>query len=89
MASTGHTRSRSPGWRFLVVFLGFALIGTFLLATEHRAHALGALPLLLILLLCPLMHFFMHRGHGRHGSSAEAGPGAHSGRNDRVEPHRH
>ena len=23
---------------------------------------------LLMLLICPLMHFFMHRGHGSHGS---------------------
>ncbi len=34
----------------------------FLLA-EHRAHFIAVLPFL-ILLLCPLMHIFMHRGHG-------------------------
>ena len=49
----------------LIVFLGTA--GFFLL-TEHKAHLLGALPFL-IFLLCPLMHIFMHKGHGgRHGS---------------------
>jgi hypothetical protein len=46
----------------LVVFLA---IGLFYLYTEHRAHLLGALPYLL-LLACPLMHIFMHRGHGKH-----------------------
>jgi len=46
-----------------------AIAGYFLVA-EHRAHLLGALPFLL-LLACPLMHIFMHRGHGaghRHSS---------------------
>ncbi len=44
-----------------------ALIGAVLyfLLTEHRAHFMYALPYL-ILLLCPVMHIFMHRGHGEH-----------------------
>ena len=46
----------------LVVFLA---ISVFYLYTEHRAHLLGALPYLL-LLACPLLHVFMHRGHGKH-----------------------
>ena len=45
----------------------FIIIGGFFLWAEHRAHIMGALPYL-ILLLCPLMHFFMHRGHGGHGN---------------------
>ena len=49
----------------LIVFLGVA--GFFLL-TEHRAHVLGYLPFL-IFLLCPLMHIFMHKGHGKQGSN--------------------
>ena len=49
----------------LVVFL--AVAGFFLLA-EHKAHVLGYLPFV-ILLLCPLMHIFMHKGHGKHGSN--------------------
>lgn len=47
------------------VFIGFVLVAGFLLFTEHRAHVLGALPYLL-LLTCPLMHLFMHHGHGHH-----------------------
>lgn len=48
------------------VFWGFVAVAGFFLFTEHRAHLLGWLPYLL-LLACPLMHFFMHGGHGGHG----------------------
>ncbi|MCQ4143421.1 MULTISPECIES: DUF2933 domain-containing protein [Vogesella] len=51
------------------VFIGFVLVAGFLLFTEHRAHVLGALPYLL-LLACPLMHLFMHHGHGHHHGGA-------------------
>jgi hypothetical protein len=47
------------------VLMGFLAIAAFFLFTEHRAHLLGALPFLL-LALCPLLHFFGHRGHGGH-----------------------
>ena len=49
-------RSRSG-----LVYFGFAAIALFFLWEEHKAHLLGALPYIL-LLLCPLMHFF-HGGH--------------------------
>ncbi len=52
--------------RAALVLLGFAVIAGALLLTEHRAHVLGAL-IYLPLLLCPLMHMFMHGGHGGHG----------------------
>ncbi|MBY8097198.1 DUF2933 domain-containing protein [Vibrio fluvialis] len=44
-----------------------ALIGaaSYFLLTEHREHVFEYLPYL-ILLLCPVMHLFMHHGHG-HG----------------------
>jgi len=29
---------------------------------------------LLLLLACPLMHIFMHHGHGGHGNHHESGP---------------
>lgn len=51
---------RTPGGFAL---LGFAAIAAFFLLAEHRAHALGWLPWL-ILLACPLLHVFMLRGHG-------------------------
>jgi hypothetical protein len=47
------------------VLLAFLAIAGFALFTEHRAHALGVLPWLL-LLACPLLHVFMHGGHGGH-----------------------
>lgn len=49
--------------------LGLIVIGAvaaYFLLTEHLAHLNGALPFVL-LLACPLMHVFMHHGHGGHG----------------------
>jgi len=45
----------------LLITLALAALGAYLLAT-HTGHVLLALPYLL-LLACPLMHLFMHRGH--------------------------
>lgn len=59
---------RSRGGMALLVV---ALVGGFLLFTEHRAHVLGALPYLL-LIACPLMHVFMHHGH-HHGGQPHHG----------------
>ena len=56
----------------LIVFLAIA---AFFLLTEHTAHTFGYLPYAL-LLLCPLMHLFMHRGHG--GEHAPGGRDAES-----------
>jgi hypothetical protein len=60
----GFWRSRAG-----LAAIGFLLIGASLLLFEHWLHVLGYLPFLL-LLLCPLLHLFMHRssGHGGHGS---------------------
>lgn len=46
-----------------LVALAFFAIAAFFLLTEHRAHLFDPL-LFLLLLACPLLHFFMHRGHG-------------------------
>lgn len=62
--------------------IGLVIIGAvagYFLLTEHLAHVLGALPFLL-LLSCPLMHVFMHHGHGSHGhhhdgNDQPSGPG--------------
>ncbi|MDP3845573.1 MAG: DUF2933 domain-containing protein [Pseudomonas sp.] len=57
--------------RYRWVFWGFVGIAGFFLLAEHRAHLLGILPYLL-LAACPLMHLFMHHGHGhRHGPRAD------------------
>ena len=55
-----------------IAFCVFLAIVGVLLWMEHRAHILGALPLLLPLLICVGMHLFMHRGHGGHGGDGDA-----------------
>lgn len=64
MAGKDDSRRKNIFTGQRMVLLLLIIIGGFFLWTEHRAHVLGALPYL-ILLLCPLMHFFMHRGHGK------------------------
>lgn len=57
-----------PFWRsrYALGLLVFGAVAAYFLLSEHRAHFFGALPFLL-LLACPLMHVFMHHGHGGHG----------------------
>jgi len=64
----------TPWWRtpFGLVLCGFLAVGAFFLITEHTAHVFGALPFLL-LAACPLMHLFMHHGHGGHGGHSHGG----------------
>ena len=57
---------RSPAGLTLLVA---AAVGGFYLITEHTAHLFGVLPYLIIL-ACPLMHMFMHHGHG-HGQHGD------------------
>ena len=59
------------GSRYAIGFLVLGAIATYFLLSEHRAHFIGALPLLL-LLACPLMHVFMHGGHGGGHAGREA-----------------
>jgi hypothetical protein len=76
----GATRSAAAIKSHAVTFAvcGFLAVAAFFLWTEHRAHLLGVLPYLL-LLLCPVFHLLMHRGHG-HGQHQD-----HShGRQDRA-----
>jgi drug/metabolite transporter superfamily protein YnfA len=58
-------------WLALCFFLAIA---GFFLWQEHRAHLLGALPYVL-LLLCPVIHLFMHRGHSGRGHGVHGGTG--------------
>jgi hypothetical protein len=51
--------------RYGLGLIAFGVIALYFLLSEHRAHFFGALPFVL-LLACPLLHLFMHRGH-RHG----------------------
>ena len=77
-ASEARSWIRSRG---ALVLLAFVAIGAFFVVTEHTAHALGALPYLL-LLACPLLHLFhgghgrRHGGHGGDGDQRREGEGA-------------
>lgn len=61
-------QSHQPGCsstRYKWILGGLLVVAAFFLFTEHQAHLFGVLPYLL-LLSCPLMHLFMHHGHGTH-----------------------
>lgn len=60
-------------WRNCVAIAAavFVVAAGYLLWGEHRPHVLGILPYLL-LLACPLMHVFMHGGHGARGHHHDA-----------------
>ena len=62
----------TPNGLAAIVLIGIVV---YYLLAEHRAHFFSALPFL-ILLLCPLMHVFMHGGH-RHGGHGHGGDGRH------------
>ena len=76
-----NLQERLPYWVGACVFLAVA---AFFLWEEHRAHLLGALPYVL-LLLCPIVHLFMHRGHGGHGGHHGHAP-ARTGVDERRTP---
>ena len=61
------TRDARTGasWRWSVALVFFLAIGGFFLLSEHRAHGFYLLAWLL-LLACPLLHFWMHGSHGSH-----------------------
>ena len=73
-SDNGRMKSRTN-----IALIVFLVIAGFFLVTEHRAHLTGWIPYwpYLLLLACPLMHLFMHGGHGHggHGSS-EASKGS-------------
>lgn len=67
-----HQSPGLPAWVGLCLFL---VIAGFFLWEEHRAHLLGAVPYVL-LLLCPAIHLFMHRGHNGHAGHSVPVTGA-------------
>ena len=71
--------------RYAIGLLVLGAIAAYFLLREHRAHFFGALPFLL-LLACPLMHVFMHRGHGGHGGGHADGHGSAQGSNTSAAP---
>lgn len=73
----------APGW----AAIGLIGAAVYFLLMEHRAHVLGFLPYA-VLLLCPLMHVFMHRSHGGHSSGEKSKTTETSGQNTQS-THRH
>ena len=67
--------------RFKITLAIFAVIALFLLWGEHKVHLLGALPWL-ILLACPLLHKFMHGGHGDHNHHGQQSSKSEEQRDD-------
>ncbi len=67
-AGHGHRSGTGGGshWRRNLAFAFFIVAAGYFLLTEHYAHTMQARPWLFVL-ACPLMHVFMHRGHGGHG----------------------
>lgn len=66
-----HRHRARPVRKAWWVFGGFAAVALVLLGIEHQDHLLGWLPWL-FLLACPLMHVFMHRGHGGKDGGGDA-----------------
>lgn len=62
--------------RWWLGFAGFAAVAGYFLWTGHRAHVDVVLPYLpwLLVLACPLIHLFMHSGHGGHSHGPDSGP---------------
>ena len=71
--------------RYAIGLLVMGAVAAFFLLSEHRAHFFGALPFLL-LLACPLMHVFMHHGHGGHGGDHAGHHGGDQGSNTSTAP---
>jgi hypothetical protein len=71
LSTQDHTPPSFWRSRYGIGWLVLAGIAGWFLWTEHRAHLFGALPWL-VLLACPLMHVFMHRGH--HGHQVHGNP---------------
>ena len=61
------------GSRASIGLIVLGSIALYFLLTEHRTHFFSALPFLL-LLACPLMHFFMHGSHSGHGGGHDHQP---------------
>lgn len=68
---THPTKRGLEARRFITLLASLIVVcvALFYVLTEHRQHALGALPYLLVL-LWPLGHLLMHRGHG-HATTPE------------------
>lgn len=65
-STTPRQGFRPPAARFWIPVGIFLAVAGYFLWQDHRLHILGVLSYLL-LLACPLLHLFMHRGHNHGG----------------------
>lgn len=65
-----HQPTRPSFWKtpFGLVATVVAVVASAYLWVAHKDHVLALLPFA-FLAACPLMHIFMHRGHGQGGHS--------------------
>lgn len=61
----GIRSSQTVNW----LIVGLVLVAAYFVIGEHWVHVAPYFPFL-IFLACPLMHLFMHHGHGHHHDSA-------------------
>lgn len=64
--SVKNTFSRKIWWIIFVI----GLVGLVFLLRDHTSHVFSVLPYL-ILLACPLIHLFMHKGHSGHDHGSD------------------
>lgn len=73
-----RSSSRTPGRLLFYIVLAVSLVAAFFVWGGKWGGLAGFSPLLLILLLCPFIHYFMHGGHGS-SSAGESDQPAGSG----------
>lgn len=64
--SVKNTFSIKTWW----VIFAIGLVGLVSLLRDHTTHVFSILPFL-ILLACPLIHLFMHKGHSGHDHESD------------------
>ena len=69
-----HQTLSWPQSRGFVVVVMLVVIAVFFVIREHWEHLAGVW-VYLLLLLCPLMHFFGHGGHRSHAEREQKGDG--------------
>ncbi len=72
-----------------IVMLAFTGIAGYFVWTEHQAHLAQYWPWL-FLLACPLMHLFMHHGHGDdHGRHHDGDKASHTDKGPPIQTGTH
>lgn len=72
------SNSRRGSFASYLPWMALAAIAALLLFSSHRWHVLGYLPLL-FLLICPLLHFYLHGRHSPGAGHVASGAGDRRG----------